>query len=83
MDIGFSTHDSIHHRGESTTHPIEPLYVALGAFLLLAGMSRRATPQANRLAVRSTDGASVSPQRRRALPTRRIAARWGASNCRI
>ena len=39
MDADVIDHDAVYPFGESATHPIEPPCGALGALLLLAGMS--------------------------------------------
>ena len=39
MDADVNDHAAVHQLGESATHPIEPPCGALGALLVLAGMS--------------------------------------------
>jgi hypothetical protein len=86
MNAEICIHDNPHLLGESATHPTEPRYGTLAALLLLAGTEGRGSkptrvgldgPKARCLWHRAV------PQRRRALPAHRIAARSGASNCRI
>ena len=72
MKTDDGAHDRLHRWGESATHPIESRCDALAALLLLAGTSPQRPAQAKRRA-----------SLRLALPARRIAARSGASNCRI
>jgi len=39
METHVLDHDAVHLLGDGATHPIEPPWGALGALLLLAGMS--------------------------------------------
>ena len=88
MNIEVLPHDSLHLLGESATHPIEPRCGTLAALLALQAAPSEAWPfarhgQSTGLPVSGLSLAGMSPQRRRALPAHRIAARLGASNCRI
>ncbi len=90
MDIEIRSHDHSHLLGESATHPIEPRCGTLAALLRLAGMSPQRCPPCRARLSRSLSPFALStgtqvpvePQRS-PLPTHRITAHSGASNCRF
>ena len=90
MDTEIYTHDNPYLQVESATHPIEPRYGTLAALLRLAGMTpQRSHPCRARLsrslspfALSTGTQVPVEPQRS-PLPSHRITAHSGASNCRF
>ena len=90
MDTEIYTHDNPYLQGESATHPIEPRYGTLAALLRLAGISPqrchpcRARPSRSLSPFALSTGTQVPVEPQRSpLPSHRITAHSGASNCRF
>lgn len=88
MDADVFGHDAVYPFGESATHPIEPPCGALGALLVLAGMSlprsrpcrARAGQSPAPCALSTGAQAPVEPQRA-PFPAHPMTAHSGVSNC--